>query len=227
MRAIEILKEMADNFETKINSDFKLSVKFEFRDENEDIYLLIDNKKIYFKKTVSKEIEGVFKTTGDVLKKIYDGKITAFTAAGKAHVSDDAPLDWKFKDGYVPENMEDFYYFIMHFFNTSEPEKIVLGEKYARKIHGGNAIPLYYYPGLRTAWYMVKKGEQMNEEGETDPFHQAVIIIKGSGYAKIGDKKIEVKKNESYYIPPKSDQVIWNENDEPLVLIWLAWGEKA
>ncbi len=227
MDARDILKDMACKFEKKIDNNFNMNVKFEFKDENENVFLLISDKKVHFKNSISEEIEGVFKTTGKVLKKIYKGEITAFTAAGKANVSDSAPLDWEFKDGYVPKNMDNFYYFIMHFFNTSKPERIVLGENHARKVHGGNAIPLYYYPGMRSAWYMLKNGEQMNEEGETDPFHQAVIIISGKGVAKIGDKKIEIKEKESYYIPPGSEQIILNKNEEPLVLIWLAWGEKA
>ena len=115
----------------------------------------------------------------------------------------------------------------MHFFNTSKPEKIKLGEQYSRKVHGGHAIPLYYHPGFRSAWHMVKKGEQINEPGDVNPFPQAIVVINGKGYAKIGDQTVEINSNESYYIPPKSDHVIWTESEEPLVLIWLAWGEGA
>ena len=106
-------------------------------------------------------------------------------------------------------------------------EQILLGEEYSRMVHGAHAIPLYYHPELRSAWYMVKKGERLNEPGDTNPFPQALIFISGEGVAKIGEKTIKVKADESYYIPPSSDHVVWTESDEPLVLIFLACGEGA
>ena len=74
---------------------------------------------------------------------------------------------------------------------------------------------------------MIKKGEQINEEGEVDPWHQAIIVISGKGKAKIGENTVEIKAKESYYIPPNSEQVIWNDNEDKLELIFLAWGEGA
>jgi mannose-6-phosphate isomerase-like protein (cupin superfamily) len=151
------------------------------------------------------------------------------TAAAKTKISDYAPLNWKLPEGLklTPEIMAKIYFFVQHFFNWRVPEKILLGEKYSRVVHGGHAVPLYYYPGLRSAWYLLRKGERLNEPGDTNPFPQAFIFIKGEGFAKIGDKTIEVKAGESYYIPPDSDHVVWTENDEPLVFIWLAWGKGA
>jgi mannose-6-phosphate isomerase-like protein (cupin superfamily) len=53
------------------------------------------------------------------------------------------------------------------------------------------------------------------------------VFIRGEGSAKIGEDTVKVKAGESYYIPPGSDHVVWTESDEPLELIWLAWGEGA
>lgn len=117
--------------------------------------------------------------------------------------------------------------FLQHFFSRTDPEKIELGEQYAREVHGGHAIPLYYYPGFRSSWYLVKKGEKINEPGNTNPFQQAFVIIGGEGKAVIGRETVVVKAGQSYYIPPDTEHIFWTETDSPLVMIWLAWGEEA
>jgi hypothetical protein len=38
------------------------------------------------------------------------------------------------------------------------PERILIGEQYARSVHGGIAVALYYQPGFRSAWYKIRKG---------------------------------------------------------------------
>ncbi|NBG87870.1 cupin domain-containing protein [Isachenkonia alkalipeptolytica] len=227
MEPVDILDRMAKHFQNMIDEAFCLNIKLKIEGSEEYFNINIENGNVLLEDTASKNVDCTLVTSEEVLQKIHRGEITAFTAAGKAHVSDPAPLDWEIEGGYNPENMKNLYFFLMHFFNVQVPEKINLGEKYARKVHGANAIPLYYNPGFRSAWYMVKKGEQMNEPGDTDPFHQAIIVIEGKGYAKIGNKSVEIEKNESYYIPPKGDQVVWNDSEEPLVLIWLAWGDEA
>jgi mannose-6-phosphate isomerase-like protein (cupin superfamily) len=151
------------------------------------------------------------------------------TAAGKAQASDAAPLDFRLGEEIelTPVLKTQLFHFIQSFFNRSIPERTFLGEEYARKVHGGNAVPLYYHPGFRSAWYLLKKGEQLNEPGDTDTFPQAFIFTAGEGHAKIGDESIAVQAGEAYYIPPGSDHVVWTESDEPLELIYLAWGDGA
>ncbi len=155
--------------------------------------------------------------------------MTATTALSKAKGSDYAPLDFKLVEDLevTPEVRTQLYTFLQHFFNPSVPERILLGEEYSRVVHGGHAIALYYHPGFRSGWYLLKKGEKLNEPGDTNPYPQAFIFIEGEGFAKIGDRTIRVKTGESYYIPPNSDHVVWTESDKPLILIWLAWGEGA
>jgi mannose-6-phosphate isomerase-like protein (cupin superfamily) len=128
---------------------------------------------------------------------------------------------------FTPEVKTQLYTFLQHFFNLTNPEKALLGEQHSRLVHGAHVVALYYAPGFRSAWYMVKKGERLNEPGDTNPFPQAFIIVEGEGFAKIGDSTVTVKAGESYYIPPDSDHVLWTDRDEHLVLIWLAWGEGA
>ncbi len=227
MNSYDILAEMGKLFERKIGPDFSCSVLFDIKDSGELITVKVTDGRVTIKDETSDEVDIKIETKTSIIEDIYNGKITAFTAAGKGKPSDPAPLDWSIGRSFTPAKMKNIYHMLMHFFHTEEPEVIKLGEEYSRIVHGGHAIPLYYNPGFRSSWYMIKKGERLNEPGETDPFHQGIVVIDGEGYAKIGDKTVEIKKNESYYIPPNSDQVLWTDSDEPLVIIWLAWGEGA
>lgn len=228
--AWEMLEKMAEAFKNKIGEQFSVAVQFDISDKEESWYVTIEEgRKVSVGKTAHKKAQFIFVITTDTLLLIYEGKMTAMTAAGKAKGSDPAPLDLKFAEGMesTPEIRKKFYTFIQHFFNPTEPERILLGEEYSRVVHGGHVIPLYYHPGLRSGWYLLKKGERLNEPGDTNPFPQAFIFIQGEGFAKIGDKTIRVKAGESYFIPPGSDHVVWTESKKPLILIWLAWGEGA
>lgn len=227
MDAVEIFEEMGRSFEKKIDEDFECSIQFNISDTDDNILIKIGNGEVRITSGIDEGVDMIIDTTTETIQDIYDRKITAFAAAGKADPSEPAPLDWTIGGGFRPAKMKNIYYTLMHFFHPEEPEKIKLGEEYSRMVHGGLAIPLYYHPGFRSAWYMIKKGEKLNEPGDTDPFPQGIVVIDGEGYAKIGDKTVEIKKNESYYIPPNSDQVLWTDSDEPLVIIWLAWGEGA
>jgi len=86
---------------------------------------------------------------------------------------------------------------------------------------------MFYHTGFRSAWYQIDKGDQINNEGDTNPFPQAFVITQGQGYAKIGDISQKVSAGNAYFIPPDSDHVLWNDEETPLQLIYLAWGEKA
>lgn len=227
MNAMDIFEEIGRSFEKKIDEEFECYIQFNIGDSGENILIDIRDGEVHISHGIDEGVDIVIGTTTETIQDIHEGKITAFAAAGKADPSEPAPLDWRIGGGFVPAKMRNIYYTLMHFFHTEEPEKIKLGEEHSRMVHGGHAIPLYYHPGFRSAWYMIKKGERLNEPGDTDPFPQGIVVIDGEGYAKIGDKTVEIKKNESYYIPPNSDQVLWTDNEEPLVIIWLAWGESA
>ena len=226
----KLLKEMAAVFREKIDEQFSVIVQFEFIDTNESWYVIVEkDRKVTVHKGPHEKARYFFTTTIDTLRLIRVEKLDAMTAASKATGADHAPLDLKLADGldFTPDVRKQLYTFFQHFFNPTVPEKKLLGEEYSRLVHGGHVIALYYYPGFRSAWYLLKNGDQLNEPGDTNPFPQAFIIIEGKGYAKIGDKTIHINARESYYIPPNSDHIVWTEKDESLVLIWLAWGEGA
>jgi mannose-6-phosphate isomerase-like protein (cupin superfamily) len=163
------------------------------------------------------------------LERIHRGEITAFTAGGKGSGADTAPLEMEFHApaGNLADPKGTVLGFLQHFFTATRPERIMLGEDHSRVVHGAHAIPLYYAPGFRSAWYKVKEGQRLNEPGDTNPYPQAFVIISGRGHAKIGECGVEVKAGESYYVPAGADHVLWPAEGEALELIWMAWGEGA
>ena len=226
----KMLQDMAENFCHKIPDVLSLIVQIDIQPAQQLWHVIVEpGKRVTVGPGSDARARFVLTTTEETLHRIYTGQMTALTAAGRASMSDPALLDFKMGKGLklTPEIHTELLAFIQRFFNCSDPERILLGEVHARVVHGGHAIPLYYHPGLRSAWYLVKKDDRLNEPGDTNPFPQAFVFISGQGFAKIGDKTIKVRAGESYYIPPGSDHVVWTENDEPLVLIFLAWGEGA
>jgi mannose-6-phosphate isomerase-like protein (cupin superfamily) len=167
--------------------------------------------------------------SGETMARIFEGEITAFTAAGKGSGADVAPLEIEFGTaaGQFEDPKETMLGFLQHFFARQRPERIELGEEHSRVVHGAHGIPLYYAEGFRSAWYLLKAGQRLNEPGDTNPYPQAFVIISGRGGAKIGEAEIEVSGGESYYIPPDSDHVLWAAPGETLTVIWMAWGEGA
>jgi mannose-6-phosphate isomerase-like protein (cupin superfamily) len=165
----------------------------------------------------------------ETMQRIYEGSMTAFTAAAQATGSDPAPLQLQVHEPAqdLPHPKEAMLGFLQHFFTLGRPERIILREENSRFVHGAHVIPLYYAEGFRSAWYKVKHGQRLNEPGDTNPYPQAFVIVSGKGRAKIGDTEVEVQAGESYFIPSNSDHVLWPDKGEELVIVWLAWGEGA
>jgi mannose-6-phosphate isomerase-like protein (cupin superfamily) len=157
--------------------------------------------------------------------------MTALTSMGQATSGDPIPLKPDLHKPVTDNLVNDFLFFSQRFFNSYPYDLVKLGIEHSRIVHGGHAIPLFYQKsdgiGVRSAWYQINKGERVNEPGDTNPFPQYFIVIKGSGYAKIGSDTIQLQANHAYYIPPDNDHVFWNDNKDPVELIFLAWGKGA
>lgn len=225
-----MLEAFAESYRAKAPENLSLTVQITVQPRNETWHVVVEPGRQV--RVVPGEAPApTFRcvTTAEVLEDLCEGRMSGLTAAGKARASDPAPLEVVPGPGVsmTPGLAALLFSFGQHFFNRSLPERIPLGVEHARVIHGGHAIPLYYHPGFRSAWYSVGKGQQLNEPGDTNPFHQAFVIIAGEGTAKIGDDVVPVKAREAYYIPPGADHVVWTEADEPLELIFLAWGPGA
>ncbi|MFO8036588.1 MAG: cupin domain-containing protein [Anaerolineales bacterium] len=171
----------------------------------------------------------IFVLSPETLTRLYTGDLSPLTAAGREQISEPAPLDFRLGEGLEmsPKVYRELITFIQRFFNVSSPERIHLGIEHARTIHGGHAVALFYDQGFRSAWYMLREGERLNAPGDTNPFPQAFIFLSGEGRAKIGEDTVRVQAGEAYYIPPQSEHLVWNEREEPLTLIFLAWGKEA
>jgi len=229
-KAKKFLDDWAENFQRKVPDDYSLIVQFDVRPGPVSWHVVVEpGGQINVGEGIHPDTHVILSATEETLRDIYEGKMTALTAAGRAHISDFAPLDFSLGERVelTPALKAKLFLFIQSFFNRSTPERIPLGEEHARKVHGALAIPMYYHPGFRSAWYLVKKGERLNEPGDTNPFPQAFIFISGEGYAKIGEETVPVRAGEARYIPPGSDHVVWTDSDRPLELIFLAWGEGA
>jgi mannose-6-phosphate isomerase-like protein (cupin superfamily) len=171
-------------------------------------------------------------TDAVTLRKIFNGEINALTAAGRARMSDKAPLDFEFMEGFQPSM--DFISDVMlslgfHFFNRGKPEIIPFGEEYSRIVHGGHAVVFYYQTGLRTAWYKVKPGMYVNKDlkDATNPFPTLFIVTKGEGRGRLGDKIISLREGMTIFIPAGMVHQIWTEGDKSLEGIVIMFGKGA
>ena len=226
----EILQEMAAIYEKKVTIENKLNIQFILIPENKIWFLyLLPGEPVNITETCSEQAQLIFQFSIETLSAIYSGKMTGLTAMGRENMSDQTPLDFRLgKDvTMTPALMSQLLSFVQRFFNPTHPEMVKFTKSAARMVHGAWAIPMFYHSGFRSGWYQLDKGQRLNEPGDVNPFQQAFIIISGNGYAKMGDNSIEVRAGEAYYIPPQSDHVLWNENPEPLQLIYLAWGKNA
>lgn len=163
------------------------------------------------------------------LERLVAGDLAPLTAAGRTRLSEPAPLDFRLPEGLslTPAVQSQLIDFAQRFFNPTSPQRVRLGEDHTRPIHGGHAVAMFYGTGFRSAWYLLQPGERLNAPGDTDPFAQAFVFLSGRGRARIGDQSLNVQANEAYYVPPGAQHIVWNDKEQPLTLLYLAWGEGA
>lgn len=227
---LRTLQDMADLFVDRIAEDFALRVQIDLQPDGGSWQVVVESGcRVTVSPGPDQRAQVILVTTEEILERIHSGQMAALTAAAKGSISDPAPLDYRLgeEQSFTPQLYADMLVFLQRFFNCTEPERILLGEAHSRKVHGANVVALFYQPGFRSAWYLVKKGDQLNESGDTNPFPQAFVFISGDGWAKIGEQTLPVRAGEAYFVPPGSEHIVWTERDEPLILLWLAWGEGA
>ena len=226
-----MVEKWSESFVSKIDSTYEATINFYLADSSEACHVIFSSNKFELVKNSTDNYNLSFSSTKDHFNKIFRGDMTAMTSMGQATSSDPIPLNFDIQKAISDNATNDFLFISQRFFNNTPYDLVKLGPEHARIVHGGLAIPIFYQRtddiGVRSAWYQINKGEQVNEPGDTNTFPQYFIITQGQGYAKIGNDTIEVKKNEAYFIPPNYDHVFWNENDEPIIYIFLAWGKGA
>lgn len=171
----------------------------------------------------------VFSMSAATLRKIDQGRLSAATAVAKGVASGQPPLVFRptAEARLIPDMRDVMMEFLQRFFNPSCPERILLGQDYSRLLQGAHAIPLYYAVGMRSAWYRLEPGQRLNERGGTHTYRQAYILLSGQGRLQIAGETTAVQAGQSYYIPPNATYGLHNDSNQPLELIWLAWGEGA
>ena len=167
----------------------------------------------------------------ETLLGIYEGKINALTAQGKAFAGDYTPMSVKQMEGYEP-TMEEYgkiNKFSFHFWTKGFPEIIPFGEGMTRRAHGSNFVVFYYEPGLRTAWYRVLPEEKVRHDPREQvmPFPMLIVATKGTTEGEVAGKRVSLSEGNTIFIPPFSSHKWWNETDEATEAILIMFGDGA
>ncbi len=141
---------------------------------------------------------------------------------GRSRMSDVRPINYQVLNSSRLADIVEVMKAGMTFFFTPGRVKVrELRQELAGEAHGAHPIPIVYWDGLRAAWYVVRKGEVMNEEGERDPYPQAVVILKGNGAFVLDEDELELRPSTVVYVPPNSLHQIRAVED--VEAIWIAW----
>ncbi|MBU7010352.1 MAG: SCP2 sterol-binding domain-containing protein [Theionarchaea archaeon] len=105
-----------------------LTVQVNIQDQNQTFHITTKNRKVTVNKRPCDQPHFILTITTETLCKIYHGEMAALTAAGKAKISDAAPLDWKLPETieFTPEILAKVYFFIQHFLTHQILKKLFL-----------------------------------------------------------------------------------------------------
>ena len=172
-----------------------------------------------------------YKIEFETLKAIYEGKLNALTAQGKAFAGDYTPMSVKFSGNNkpTPEIYNKINPFSFHFWTRGFPEIVPFGEGLTRRAHGSNFSVFYYEKGLRTAWYRVLPQEKVRHDPreQAAPFPMLIVAIKGTTVGEVGGEKVSLSEGNTIFIPPFVNHKWWNETDEPTEAVLIMFGEGA
>lgn len=174
----------------------------------------------------------IFVTDEKTFTRIASGDMNALTSLAQAGSSDPTPMTMDFVNGFEFDDKARamFMSLLFHFFATGQPEIVPLGSEHSRFVHGGNALPIYYAPQLRTSWYGIGPGQHINEDpkDQVNDFPSIFIIMKaGSAKARFGGKEIDLEDNTAIFVPAGMAHELWNDGEEEAQFILLMFGENA
>lgn len=156
-----------------------------------------------------------------VFEEILRGDADFGALIGRSKMSDVRPINFEFLNPNRLAAASEALPMMAFFFTPGKVKVKELRAELAGEAHGAHPIPLVYWDGLRSAWYMVRKGEVLNEEGERDPYPQAFMILRGRGAFILDDVELELRPNTVIYVPRNSVHQI--RADEDVEAIWIAW----
>jgi mannose-6-phosphate isomerase-like protein (cupin superfamily) len=197
-----------------------MNVGFELTDTGETATLVLGD--------TPQVMEGLVDTsmtitmTKDILEQVMNGEADAFALAGRSHIKEKRPIDFKDIDqNRASDVMETIKGLGTFFLNPGRIKTRSLQLDLAGEAHGARPIPLVYWKGLRFAWYHVPAHSTLNEAGEKDPWPQAFVVLSGKGSFVMEGERLAIEPNTVYYIPRNSLHQIDAEDD--VQLLWIAW----
>ena len=221
---------MAEEFCNEVSANSSLIFGVKIKESIEEWTVKISPGKMELTNGLPKEPTFCFVTDKETFLKIATKKMNPLTAMARARMNEPAPMDVIPLNGFVPDKefIGKLLPLTYSFFITGAPEIIYFGEEFSRKVHGGKAVAFYYTPGLRSAWYKVKKGMMINKDFEKspNPFPSYFIVIKGKGKAKIGEKEIELREEMGFLVPAGVLHQFWVEEGE-MEFIVIMFGKGA
>jgi mannose-6-phosphate isomerase-like protein (cupin superfamily) len=186
---------------------------------------------VFIQKGLPKIPTYVYQIEYPTLLAIYEGKINALTAQGKAFSGDYTPMSVREMEGFnpTPDDDSELNAFSFHFWTKGFPEIIPFRANATRKAHGSNFVIFYYEKGLRTAWYNILPGERVREDAREQamPFPMMGVTIKGTIEGEVDGKRVTVSEGNTVFIPPNVQHKWWNDSKEPVEVILIMFGKGA
>lgn len=175
--------------------------------------------------------DAVFTAEMEFLRRLDRGELSAMTAIGRARMSDQTPLNFRFPPDFrlTTEVLGYLTRLTFHFWNRSWPETIPFGDGMTRHIHGGNAAIFYYEQGLRTGWYQIEPGMHINEDEEeqTNPFPSLFVMTRGRIQARLDGVESELTEGFAVLVPAGMTHEFWAEEDQYGEFVLVMFGQGA
>ncbi|MEM6805544.1 MAG: hypothetical protein AAF696_29375 [Bacteroidota bacterium] len=173
----------------------------------------------------------VYKIEHETLKGIYEGKLNALTAQGKAFAGDYTPMQVYEMEGFEtnPDVDSKINRFSFHFWTKGFPEIVPFSQEMTRRAHGSNFVVFYYEKGLRTAWYKVLPQEKVRHDPREQamPFPMLIVATKGTTEGVVDGQRVSLPEGNTIFIPPFAPHKWWNETEEASEAILIMFGEGA
>ena len=198
----------------------EIRVSVELSDTGEAATLILGDKVEVVDGSVNPD--GKLSMTRQVLENIAEGRADAFALAARGRSDEVRPIEFEvYSKERSKEMWETEAALLTYFFTPGRIKVRSLSPELAGYAHGAHPIPIVYWNGLRSGWYIVKAGETLNKEGTRHSWPEMFIILKGKGKAIVHKKQFEIKPNTAIYIPRNSVHQVTAEED--VELFWMAW----
>lgn len=175
-----------------------------------------------------------FELSSQTLRQLDEGSINPLTAAGKHSGADKAPLETGNLNGFTddtPEVRAQVLRALFSFWTRGLPERVQISLERARVLHGAPGVLLYYAPGFRSVWHVIRPGERIDNhhgQGTGQPWDSLIVVIKaGGGKAKIAGKEVKLADKEAVFVPARAPMDLWTDSGEALEIVLLMFGGKA